>query len=463
MIPFPMMSRPNGSRQKVKYFCRLAMSFAIVLTTILGFSAAQTAAQNAGGLPGIEHTLARVAFLNSERVVVHGDVVHYSFDISVGPGEFDTIRLHRVVKETAPGRLAKKMEGILLLPGAPNFFEQIFMPPASPMAPPENGSVALFLASHDIDVWGMEYGWTSVPYGTTDFTPLIGWGVDKDVEHAHIALSIVRWMRVTSGQGAGPIHLLGFSYGGFLTWAVAGEDTQLPGNLKNVKSIIPVDGAIFKAAQGSSTQINACNALPAIIANIAAGVAYTENSGWIYGEAALTAPDEPSTLLPPFTNFQAAQALLVMGGFLRGSYSTSSPSVTLFHTYSQRAVNLLGHHLIAGTPPRPYVPYQVNYDNNASRCGSDAYPVAFDDHLGEITVPIYHVARTFTGFYAATLTASSDASMFVVNSPSTPTHNYGHADFFLADNAADPADNAANKIWRPILEWIQAHADSKPR
>jgi hypothetical protein len=60
------------------------------------------------------------------------------------------------------------------------------------------------------------------------------------------------------------------------------------------------------------------------------------------------------------------------------------------------------------------------------------------------------------GFYTTTITVSDDVSSLIVNQALNPSL-YGHADFFLADSAKNPADNAANKIWRPILDWILAH------
>jgi pimeloyl-ACP methyl ester carboxylesterase len=417
-------------------------------------------AQNAGGLPGPEHEIARVAFLNAERIVVHGDVVHYRFDVAVGSGEFDVIRIHRVVKETAPGRPVKKMEGVLLLPGAPQLFEGIFMGVASPSALPEEGSIALFLANNNVDVWGMDYGWTAVPHGYPDLSVMQGWGIEKDAEHTQTALSIARWMRATSGQGAGPIHLLGFSYGGFLVYAVAADDTQRPGNLKNVKGIIPVDGTTFKAAN----QAGDCNALPGIKAALAAGTMAVDSSGnTVLGRAAIDDPGALSAVklnaLNPyfpavpqftFTNYQAALATFVRSRFVGGTYEiVPPPSVDLYFTNGPRFVSLL-----ADSPP--YAPYQWIYDSFASRCGSADDPVAFDDHLGEITVPIFCIARQSAGLFTTSLTASDDVSSLIVNSTLNPSL-YGHADFFLADSATIPADNAANKIWRPILEWILAH------
>ena len=434
---------------------------AVGCVALLAFPAV---AQNTGGLPGLEHELALKAFRQAERVLVYGNVVHYKFDVVVGPGEFDSIRLHRVVKETGPYRPVKKMEGVLLLPGAPLSFESIFLQPASPSAsaPSEEGSIALFLASNDIDVWGMDYGWGSVPYGTTDFSSLKGWGVEKDAQHAEIALSIARWMRVTSGQGIGPIHLLGYSYGPMVVYAVAGEDAQRPGNLRNVKGIITVDGNVIKT-DDQTTKDKACQALPAIMANIEAGVyAVDASAGKTRWRAALEFPNVLSPLsgsyIPPyfpafpaytFTNYEAALVNAVRNKTYGGMYTTNPPSVSFFYTFWERAA-------VNSLESPYYTPYQFNYDGNASLCESIACPVAFDDHLGEITVPIFHIARPANALYQTQLTGSNDISSLIVN-PSLDPSLYGHADFFLADSAQNPADNAANKIWRPILNWILAH------
>ena len=422
-------------------------------------------AQNSGGLPGKEHLQAGEAYKRAERVVllkdeVHGEVVHYQFDVPVGSGPFDVIRIHRVVKEVSPGRPAKKMEGILLLPGLPQLFEGIFMQAPLPGHPVDESSIALYLAAHDIDVWGMDYGWSFIPYPTSDFGFLSDWGIDKDAGHVQTALSIARWLRVRSEQGNGPVHLLGFSYGGFLVYAAAGNDTQRPGNLHNIKGIVPVDGTSFKAVPGSVQQTNSCNSATSAQASLDAGVHHVDSSvTMIRGLAALNYPDDPSPLSggavvqPPFptfpafpantfTNFQASQVNSVRGKTLGGTYTVSPPSVTLFFAEGLRIARLQ-----AVTPA--YYPNQWNYDNAASRCASDAFPVAFDDHLGDIDVPIFYIARAETGFYTTTLTASTDVAKMTVN-PALDPSLYGHADFFLANNAA-------SEIWQAILDWIEAH------
>ena len=418
-------------------------------------------AQNSGGLPSKEHLQAGEAYRQAERVVllndeVHGEVVHYQFDVRVGPGPFDVIRIHRVVREASPGRAAKKMEGILLLPGRPQFFEPIFMQAAAASVPPDQGSVALYLAAHGVDVWGMDYGHSFIPYPTTDFLFLKGWGIDKEIAHLHIALSVARFLRVNSEQGNGPIHILGFSYGGFLVYAAAAEDSQNPGNLRNIKGIVTVDGSAFKQPMGSAAQLNACNAAQALLASIDAGTYHVDSSASHLRN--LEALNDPDTLNPAsagaqppffpafpaftFTNFQYRAVNAIRNRMLAGSYTVGPASVTLRFTDALRYVTL-------GSTTPSYYPLQIQFEGSASQCGGDLYPVEIDDHLGDIDVPIFYIARAETGFYTTTLTASADVAKMTVN-PTLDPSLYGHADFFLGNNAA-------TEVWQHILDWIRAH------
>lgn len=417
-------------------------------------------AQNSGGLPGKEHVQAGEAYKQAERVVllddeVRGEVVHYQFDVPVGPGPFDVIRMHRVVKEVSPGRPAKKMEGILLLPGIPQMFEAIFLQARLSGHPVGQSSVALYLALNDIDVWGMDYGHSFVPYPSTEFGFFGNWGVERDAADVQTALSIARWLRVTSKQGNGPIHLLGFSYGGLLVYAAASADTQRPGNLRNIKGLIPVDGTPVKVPPGGTDQLNSCNTAKATLASLDAGVYHVDSSASrLRGLAALNYPNDlspisgaasgtfPAFPAYTFTNLQASQVNSVRNKTLGGTYTVSPPSVTLFFAEALRIVRLQ-----SVTPA--YYPNRIGYEGAASRCDSDVFPVAFDDHAGEIEAPIFYIARQESNFYSTTVTSSSDVSKLVVNQTLDPSL-YGHADFFLANNAA-------TEIWQHILHWIETH------
>ena len=90
--------------------------FGVVLLLI--FSAHGTWAQNQG-LPGAKAAFAPGTITHSDRTVLHDGIVHYRFDVRVGPGQFDMIRLHRVVREAQPYHPIRTVDGVLLLAGQP--------------------------------------------------------------------------------------------------------------------------------------------------------------------------------------------------------------------------------------------------------------------------------------------------------------------------------------------------------
>jgi len=83
-----------------------------------------------------------------------------------------------------------------------------------------------------------------------------------------------------------------------------------------------------------------------------------------------------------------------------------------------------------------------------SAVGCGEVDVSFDDHLGEIAVPVLYVGAVAgagdRGFYTATLTKSKDVNKVIVNRP-----RFAHADLFLAKDAE-------TLVWKPILDWIKA-------
>ena len=69
---------------------------------------------------------AQADILDYQRVELQDGIVHYTFDVDLGPDEFDTVRLHRIVREKREGKPVATIDGVFMLPGAPNFFEMIF-------------------------------------------------------------------------------------------------------------------------------------------------------------------------------------------------------------------------------------------------------------------------------------------------------------------------------------------------
>ncbi len=182
-----------------------------------------------------------IEIIDSQRTVLHEDIVHYTFDVDLGPEEFDTIRLHRVVRERHPGKPVATIDGIFMLPGAPNYFEAVFVPPSISGSIPQDHSIAVALAKNNVDVWGMDYAWALVPLETTEFGFMQDWGLERDIDYAEQALAVVRSIRVATGQGKPRLHVLGFSYGVPIAYAIAGNETQRPPGQRLVKGIISLD------------------------------------------------------------------------------------------------------------------------------------------------------------------------------------------------------------------------------
>ena len=413
----------------------------IVAVACVAAFAAPASAQFSLGAPWGADPFAGVEVLSEARDVIHGDIVHYKYQLRMGEGRYDVVQLHRVVREDAKGRARARAGGAFLLPGMPQFFGTIFLPPTISDAADPDHAFAIYLAQNGIDVWGMDWGWDFVPGNEQDFGFMEGWGVAKDAEHVDKALSIARRLRTLTGLGSGRMHLLGFSYGVHVGYAVVGEETQRPPGHRNVKGFIPVDNN-FKVSTEGARLNNCANAV-----HESGLLDQGEFQEWmplnLIGMLAKTAPDEPSPIVPFLTNHQAA-VFVGIPGFVTGTAAMPPPPFpSLEFTDEQLWIDLL-----VATPD--FQPRQAMYDIYAARCDDDVIaPVSIDDHLASVSLPIFYVGKNANhGLYAATLTASTDITEMLVNPPDYP--NLAHGDLFVAPAARD-------LVWFPILQWMLDH------
>ena len=429
---------------------------AVLLLVVSGPGAwAQNAQLTAGG-----GAFAPGTVIHTDRTVLHGDIVHYRYTVAVGPGQFDKIWLHRVVKERQPYHPVRTVDGVMLFPGQPNYFESIFMEPLISHVPWDR-SIAVFLANNNVDVWGMDYAWALVPAETTDFNFMKGWGVEKDARHAEVALSVARQIRGMTDQGFGPLHVIGFSYGGIIAYSVAGQETQKPRLLRNVKGLIPVDMPMKFEEKFISDW--SCGWVVSDQANLDAGV-YNDDTGLFFGQLgalAVSAPDDPSSVFPGLTNYQAALFGATSTWLLNGSPIFWHFNAGVGDEFEEPSWVPSG---LQYTEPRlsldldqalpPHYPMQTNFDVDAVLCGEVKVP--FDDHLGDIALPILYVGAGGGfgkyGYYTTSLTASKDVTKFTVHFQPDDQRmlDFGHADLFMAKDAETLA-------WRPILNWLKAH------
>ncbi len=407
-------------------------------------------AQTVGPLHSMGDAFAQAAIRKSDRTVLGDGIVHYRYTVAVGRGKYDVILVHRIVKERHPFRPVRTVNGVLLLPGSPNSFEGIFMEPLISEVPAWDRSVAVFLAKNNVDVWGMDYGWAAVPEETTDFSFMKGWGIAKDNREVESALSVARWIRVTTGQGFGPLHLLGFSWGAILTYPIAGEETRKPAFLRSVKGIIAVDAPLVFPS-GSPEAATGCNDLARYQAMIDSGI-YVDTFGVLLRRVAGAAIEDAngsSVDIPGLTNSQAGLYLGASGTWhFAGGYFDDQGIPTGLRFTEPR----LWFDLLKSLPP--YCPVQEAVDLAASQCGMTDVP--FDDNLSRITLPILYVGSRGgwgeAGYYTTTRTGSKDITKFTVQllPDDQRAYDFGHADLFMATNAE-------TLVWRPILDWLLAH------
>ena len=404
--------------------------------------------------------------LKMSRKQGSSDIAHYAFDIPVGSGPFDVVRIHRVVREHKPYRPVRTRGAVFMLHGASLKFEAIFLR-AGTASPSPATSVAHYLADKNIDVWGMDFAWTGVPAETSDFGFMQDWGVDKDIDHTLPAMSIARLIRGLTGQGFGRLNLLGYSYGVLIAYGAAGRETQQHPILRHTNGIIAVDQLMKYAASEEMFRQAACNSAQESKEQIDNGM-YHDNSGQVFAAfsgLATSAPDDPSPFIPNLTNYQAA---LFIG---TSTFAQGNAPAPFWHfvggVFDDPAVPVPSG--LAYTDPArwislpmslpPYQPQRTIYEARSCLCSE--VDVAFDDHIGAITLPILYIGAggafgTF-GYHTSTLTGSTDITNYNVSVKPADQRiiDYGHGDLFLANNAP-------TLVWKPLYQWLVNHHSMSP-
>lgn len=385
--------------------------------------------------------------LSMERSEIQQGLVHYQFTLRVGKGSYDVIKLHRVVREIRPYHPVKTNGNVFMLHGGFQNFSIIYLTAGANQINAKTSS-PVYLASKNVDVWGIDLAWSLVPAETTDFSFMKGWGIDKDIDHILAAMSFARLIRGLSNHDFDKMNLLGFSNTVPHVYGAAGRETQLPACLRNMKGMIPVDTELKCSdepwAQPYREEI--CAAAAAFKESIANGIyQYGDGATFIYlADLALTAPDDPSPIFEGLTNYKAVMALGTMtspnwhfvGGDLNG----------LYYSDMNRFLNLL-HSLV------PNQPAQVVYDMYECSCNKNDV-VSFDDHVGEIKLPLLYIGARggagAIGICSTHLTASTDITSLLVSVSNDQSIDYGHADLWIGENAD-------RLVWEPLRKWLVSH------
>jgi hypothetical protein len=379
-------------------------------------------------------------------------IVHYSAILQTGPGPFDRIRIHRVVKERRPGRAANDTSRIFLIHGDWKDFVGCFLPAVhSPSTSPDFG-FAVYLASRNVDVWGLDQAWTLVPEETTDFGFMAGWGLQRQVDDARTALAVARWTRLLLGDGHDRFNLLGYSSGGMTGYALLDFETQLPRSDRHVQGFIAGD-IPYKSLDGDFR--DAFCAFENYYRSFYDQGIYQEDALFRpMGRLARNDPDGASPILPGFTNLQAA---LFLGAgplfgatpihYIAGEFDENGMPTGLQYIRTEAWLDFMESGV-------PYEPWRFEIDYSEVLCGVTESP--FDDHLAEIAVPVFNwgAAGGFAPYGADTLAllGSRDTTSLVIglHPPEEILLEFAHIDLFLGVDAPTIA-------WAPIADWLRAH------
>jgi len=389
---------------------------------------------------------ARRRLLKIERDELGDQIAHYKIELRVGPGEFDVIGLHRVVREYRPYHPTRTRGDIFMIHGSIQDFEDIFLV-AGAEEINATTSAPYYWADKGIDVWGIDLAWTRIPLEIPDVTFMKEWGVEKDVDHTMAAMKVARLIRVLTRQGFNELNLLGFSYGVPVAYGAAGRETQLLPVFRNIKGLIQGDGFVKYGPEHEALRLESCQKAAKIKSMLESGMYHTPGGTFLMklGVSALAEPDQVSPDFGPLTN---AQAINFVASDHSGNFHFCGGTYEdLYYADPLRFARL-------AADLTPHMPRQLNYDTNACQCNEEE--VSYEDHLREINLPIFNLTAEggsgALGDYTVSITASRDITYLNVDDPLQDDHtrDFGHGDLWLGYDASQ-------LVWEPLRKWLLDH------
>jgi predicted esterase len=390
-----------------------------------------------------------------QREVITGDIAHYSLVLSVGPGQYDVIGLHRVVRERRPNQPIRAQTSLFLIHGGGKNFSGCFLPGlVSPLLPDDFG-FAVYMAQHGIDVWGLDHSYTLVPGGLEDHSFAAGWGMDQVVDNIDTSVSIARLVRLFTGNGLRKMTLLGYSQGAPMGYALLNRQTQLPRGLRSIGAWIPVEGGLDY--DHPEVAEHECAFLSGYVDLYNDGIYGFDDDpdGFYYdlGYLAQTAPDEPSPYYEDLTNLQvflyfnsASNVPSSPGHWWAASFDDDGVPLALTYTTLLMATEFW----IYWAPM--HWPTRLMADQHAICCGDG--DAVWERHLGQINLPVFclDAAGGFGPGQSTTLLrlVRADVTHHIVQlmPPDDAWLDFAHIDLFTAENAPEVA-------WQPTLAWLE--------
>jgi hypothetical protein len=402
-------------------------------------------------LAGEAQAVGSTISLRREHVV--GDIYHHELVVAIGQGPNARLRLHRVVRESAPWVPRPTAGGAMLLHGDFSTFVTSFAPTLGDPASPAPG-LAPYLAAQGLDVWGADRRWTLAEEDTSDFA---GMTAAQELDDLREALALARATRAATGQGGDRLALVGFSHGAQLAYAYAAVEGARPPAQRHVDALVPLDFYASFAPEDEALRAETCEYAAFERELVAGGSVDAPNDFLIEaGRLARTAPEEPSPRFPGATNRGAMLTIV-------GQTYLFAPFAPAYHL----AAPILDGEAAIGLAesPEPAIaawlegatPHQAMAeaaDLDALLCGEAPLPVAAP--LSNIRVPLLYLGAAggigSLGLHSTTQVASADVTRLVVQrfGADRRAEDFGHADLLFANDAPALA-------WQPLAAWLLHH------
>ncbi len=399
--------------------------------------------------------------LESRHHVIDG-IYESVYSVRTGSGEFDRIRIHRVVKEER-GEPIETNKAVMLVHGDVWGFNPAFMPAESP-----GHSLPAYLAAQGADVWGVDLAWTLVPRSTTNFEFMRNWGLQHDIDDVNTAMDAASKIRKIR-KNRSLFTLLGWSRGAWIIYGLLNQESQRPAARQRVKGAIPFDGAM-KYTDGAIVAY-ACRQAAAHDTSLQRGEFRSDNTVLpLLAGLAEDDPNSPSSVLGPlFTN---RQALLQIGA---AAFALFGPSFAPQYHFvagefpnsdlTQKPTGLQYTDLTRFTKfmraASPYMPIPLLRDTFQVSCKAGSSG-RFDDHLSDIRIPILYVGARggfgTSGLGMLSMLGSTQIeTLYVALQPQNEAGlDFAHVDLLNARNAQ-------SLVWSGIDQWLTVHANDSIR
>ncbi len=394
-----------------------------------------------------------------ERTRIQGNIYHYFVEVPVGPGEHERIGLHRVVKERRPFRPIHTDKTLFGLHGTPGHFEVMYLAGTVSDEVPDDQSLAVYLAEHNIDVWGIDQAYTLLPDGITDFSFMDGWDMAFDAQNLRTAMAVARLVRLITGSGFGKMNLMGYSTGLAVGFAAVNMEAPLPNWQRQIGGFIPVD--YFMKTDDPPNIESGCEYAAIMDSTLAAG-GFATNVGEVFQTIGYLADNDPegdSPVIPGFTNLQTALFAAAQTSEFAGFPGEAHFFAGIFDDETGLPIDLrytdVQHYLDWLQAFNYYNSNFVEYDIAVLHCDEEDSP--HDDYLGLIEIPVFFLGANggwghLMDYTASLLVSCDDIEILNVSLLPEQDEDIGHVDIYTAGNAEI-------EFWSPVLEWIEDHAD----